>query len=297
MIKYILSAAAFFFIAALNGMEKEAASFLALLPSELGCQISGTLISQAVKDIRDLQFKLASERRDSLIPPLFLSFSKIVNDYIKKYSPLLSNSDCLAFFIEQLFSELGFRNLSQELNLILYALNPPTTSRKQYPQASSYVSDWLQAIPHPAVVRWLQISLNNPANKNTAESIFWESFSVFFANMPEYNDRLALILNALLQAGIDINIKRKEDGNTPLMVAASFFNAPVVQFLLARKANPRELNTKGQSALTLAQESYEKLLKPAKSVFFGTVTLEISQKRLDDIRETIRLLTQASSKS
>ncbi len=59
-------------------------------------------------------------------------------------------------------------------------------------------------------------------------------------------------IKMLIDAGADINIKDKENGNTPLMWAAFKGNVEAVKLLLSAKANVNLKNKKNETAYTIA---------------------------------------------
>ncbi len=61
------------------------------------------------------------------------------------------------------------------------------------------------------------------------------------------------VIDLLLKHGVDVNAKRRSDGNTPLHLAADIGNTKMVQALLERGADPTLRNARGQTPLELIQ--------------------------------------------
>jgi len=69
-------------------------------------------------------------------------------------------------------------------------------------------------------------------------------------------DSIDLIFKYLIKQGADVNIE-DEDGNTPLLLAASYHNRPLVKQLLKHGVLPDHKNNYGYSALSLARDDFE----------------------------------------
>ena len=92
-----------------------------------------------------------------------------------------------------------------------------------------------------------------------------------------YNEDLAAV-NRLIASGADVNMRKADDGSTPLHVAVFVCNIEIVKVLLAAKADVNAKDNKGQTPVFLTTMPME-LLKPIYD-FMGALT----QKRFDLVR-------------
>ncbi len=92
-----------------------------------------------------------------------------------------------------------------------------------------------------------------------------------------YNEDLAAV-NRLIASGADVNMRKADDGSTPLHVAVFVCNIEIVKVLLAAKADVNAKDNKGQTPVFLTTLPME-ALKPIYD-FMGALT----QKRFDLVR-------------
>jgi ankyrin repeat protein len=92
-----------------------------------------------------------------------------------------------------------------------------------------------------------------------------------------YNEDLAAV-KKLITEGANVNMRKADDGSTPLHVAVFVCNIEIVKALIAAKADVNAKNNKGETPLFLTTMPME-ALKPIYD-FFGTLT----QKRFDLVR-------------
>ena len=92
-----------------------------------------------------------------------------------------------------------------------------------------------------------------------------------------YNEDLAAV-KKLIAEGADVNMRKPDDGSTPLHVAVFVCNIEILKELIAAKADVNAKNNKGETPLFLTTMPME-ALKPIYD-FFGTLT----QKRFDLVR-------------
>jgi ankyrin repeat protein len=92
-----------------------------------------------------------------------------------------------------------------------------------------------------------------------------------------YNEDLAAV-KKLIAEGADVNMRKPDDGSTPLHIAVFVCNIEIVKELIAAKADVNAKNNKGDTPLSLTTVPME-ALKPIYD-FMGALT----QKRFDLVR-------------